>query len=123
MVRNKPVDLMPEVERVERLVREGKAGFHCRPAMLDKVRAVWPVPVYCVNKVGGDPVPCPAVWVADDWAADPDGNTPEELGFIEALRSTDLPPGSFFVMVVPLSGPEYGSGYAWKLCEPEGQER
>ena len=55
------------------------------------------------------------------WERDPYGNTPYDLEFIEQVRRTDLPPGSFFVMVFPLKG--YGHGtYAWKLCLPEAGE-
>jgi hypothetical protein len=50
------VDLTPEVERVERLVRAGKVGPRW---MVDAVRATWPVPTFGVDRVGGEVRPTP----------------------------------------------------------------
>jgi hypothetical protein len=55
--------------------------------------------------------------LADAWATDPD-NGPEDWRLIEQLRRTDLPPGSFFILVYPAGHPVYH----WLLHEP-GDER
>ncbi len=60
----------------------------------------------------------PTTDILSTWATDPD-NKEEDWEFVRELQRTDLPAGSFFVLLYPK-----GSRYHWILHEPdETQEK
>jgi hypothetical protein len=109
-------NLEPEADRVERLVRTGEAGHHCRPEMIEWILSLCPVPIYAVDRVGGEIEPIDTGSILHTWETD-SVKTPVDLGFIKAMRRTDLPAGAFFVLVFPREGPGQGM-YFWRLCLP-----
>jgi hypothetical protein len=100
--------LEEEAARVVALVREG--GLQYR----DDSLAWGPVPLFACQGRGDEIAAVSLRELLRVWEADPEKGE-GDWEFIRELRRTDLPAGSFFVLVYP----EKAERYHWALCLPE----